>query len=213
MGLLMIVADSFLWLHLPKTGGTSMNRLFRDRRIPGVEVDPDDTPAKHDSVALRESRGPWRAGARRRFITARRLEAWLTSVWLHHRRHSNLPALDFTPVRSGLFYSVRAGGVWMAADWWLRYFEVDAGVQALRLEFLTDDLDRWVRPLLPGGTPAFAGGAAPWENARPVGSEVPAFSAEDRVRLRAANPLWVRWEREVYGPAADAPEAGGPSQR
>ena len=51
----MIVGARFLWLHLPKTGGTSMNRLFRDRDIAGVKVDADDTPTKHDSVALRES--------------------------------------------------------------------------------------------------------------------------------------------------------------
>jgi hypothetical protein len=36
-----------------------MNRLFRERDLPGVAVDPDHTPEKHDSVALRESRGSW----------------------------------------------------------------------------------------------------------------------------------------------------------
>lgn len=105
----MIVADSFLWLHLPKTGGTSMNRLFLDRAIPNIAVDPDDVPAKHDSVPLREGRGDWRAGGRRRFITARRLTDWLVSDWQHKRRHMGLPDLDFAPVRSGLSYSLRLG--------------------------------------------------------------------------------------------------------
>ena len=58
-----------------------MNRLFRERDLAGVAVDPDDTPQKHDSVALRESRGSWRAGERQRFITVRRLEHWLISDW------------------------------------------------------------------------------------------------------------------------------------
>ena len=84
----MIIADAFLWLHLPKTGGTSMNRLFQERKLSGVEVDDDSTSLKHDSVALRESRGPWRANARQRFITSRRLDDWLISDWEHKRRHA-----------------------------------------------------------------------------------------------------------------------------
>ena len=94
----MIIADDFLWLHLPKTGGTSMNRLFRERALAGVSVDTDATSQKHDSIALRESRGPWRAGHRRRFITARPLHRWLISDWQHKRRHMNLPDLPFEPV-------------------------------------------------------------------------------------------------------------------
>ena len=58
----MIIADSFLWLHLPKTGGTSMNRLFRSLALPAVEIDDDADRAKHDSVALRESRGSLASG-------------------------------------------------------------------------------------------------------------------------------------------------------
>jgi hypothetical protein len=55
----LIVGDTFLWLHLPKSGGTSMNRLFRKRALPGVAVDPNETPQKHDSVPVHESRGNW----------------------------------------------------------------------------------------------------------------------------------------------------------
>ncbi|MEB3353873.1 MAG: hypothetical protein VKM34_06520 [Cyanobacteriota bacterium] len=205
----MIIADTFLWLHLPKSGGTSMNRLFRERQLPGIEVDADDTRAKHDSVELRESRGSWRAGGRRRFITARRLESWLLSDWHHKRRHMDLPTLDFEPVRSGLFYSLRLGGVWVAADWWLRYFAVDAQVTALRLEHLPDDLNCHLLPLLPSGTAPFL--PPPRDNARPAQATSPAFSRADQERIRAANPLWSAWERELYGPdrAEDpAPEPG-----
>jgi hypothetical protein len=206
----MIIAERFIWLHLPKTGGTSMNQLFRRRALPGVHVDPDDTPAKHDSVALRESRGGWRAGERRRFITARRLEAWLLSDWQHKRRHMNLPDLDFEPVRSGLFYSLRLGGTWVAADWWLQYFAVDERVTALRLEHLAADLNTHLLPLLPAGTEPFA--QPPRANAGPaVPLRPPAFSAADRSRIAAANPRWSAWERRLYDKAAVTSPADQPA--
>ncbi|CAK6702002.1 hypothetical protein [Synechococcus sp. CBW1107] len=195
----MIVADTFLWLHLPKTGGTTMTRLFRELNLPGIAVDADDTPAKHDSIALRESLGRWKAGQRRRFITARRLDAWLISDWHHKRRHMNLPDLPFEPVRSGLSYSLRLGGTWVAADWWLQYFGLTSEVCALRLEHFTADFNQHLLPLLPPGTPALH--SPPRENAKPVVDPAfePWFSAADRARIHAVNPRWSAWERSLYG--------------
>ena len=193
----MIIADAFLWLHLPKTGGTSMNRLFREHPISGVQVDPDDTAQKHDSVALRESRGAWRAGSRQRCITIRRLDQWLISDWQHKRRHMNLPDLDFEPVRSGLFYSLRLGGTWVAADWWLQYFDLNEQVISLRLEHLQADLNQQLLPLLPAGTLPFK--APPRENAKPTAlSDQPRFSSSDLARIAAVNPRWNSWEKRVY---------------
>ena len=176
-----------------------MNRLFREQAFLGVVVDPDETPQKHDSVPLRESRGSWRAGERRRFITTRRLEHWLISDWQHKRRQMNLPDLDFEPVRSGLYYSLRLGGTWVAADWWLQYFEVDASVTALRLEHLQDDLNRHLLPLLPQSTPRF--GSLPRENAKPsrAADQQASFTCEDLQRIAAVNPRWSAWQQRIYG--------------
>lgn len=201
----MIIAEHFLWLHLPKTGGTTMNQLFREWAIPGITVDADGDRRKHDSVALRERQCPWRAGERRRFITSRRLSAWLLSDWQHKRRHMNLPDLPIEPVRRGLFYSLRLGGVWVAADWWLRYFELDEQVTALRLERIAEDLNHHLLPLLPPGTPPVCSRTLPQENATPPADErggppgAPAPELLPSAGLYTVNPLWAAWEERVYG--------------
>lgn len=182
-----------------------MNRLFRERGLAGVEVDPDNTAIKHDSVALREARGHWRAGTRQRFITLRRLSHWLISDWQHKRRHMQLPDLDFEPVRCGLFYSLRLGGVWVAADWWLHYFQVENEVIVLRLEHLQQDLNSRLLPFLPQGTTPF--GALPEENkmARHESPKLlrqrsaPSLEAEDLERIRHSNPRWHALETQLYG--------------
>lgn len=180
-----------------------MTRIFRDLALPGVTIDDDSVDTKHDSIALREQAGAWRCRDRRRFVTSRRLLDWLVSDWLHKHRHMGL-RLPFEPVRSGLFYSLRLGGVWVAADWWLRYFEIDDSVTALRLENLSPDFNREMLPLLPAGTQSLRD--LPRENARPrhprAGQpEVPPLSALDRDRIRCCNPLWSAWEDRLYGEA------------
>lgn len=194
----MIIAERFLWLHLPKTGGTTMNGLFRELALPGVLIDSDGEPMKHDSVALRESTSSWRAGERRRFINVRRLDAWLFSDWKHKRRHYNLPDLPIEPVRQGLYYSFRLGGVWVAADWWLRYFEVDAATTALRIECLVDDFNHLLRPLLPVDIPAIQ--HTPRLNAAPENQHLSHWcSPQDLRTMHVVNPLWSEWQKRWYG--------------
>ena len=106
----MIIGDTFLWLHLPKTGGTSMNLLFRRKKLAGVVVDAVPPPKTH-SVALRERRSGWRTNNRQRFITCRRLDDWLISDWQFKRNQMHLPDLPFEPVRSGCSFRFASGAL------------------------------------------------------------------------------------------------------
>ena len=173
-----------------------MAGLFRELALPGVVVDPYE-PLMHDSVELRESRSSWRSGNRRRFITARRLDQWLISDWEHKRRCMDCPKLDFEPVRSGLFYSLRLGGTWVAADWWLQYFQVDERVTALRLEHLEQDLNQHLLPVLPQHTPPFHDLPQANRKLKAVAAE-PLFTELDLVRIAAVNPRWTAWQHQLY---------------
>lgn len=174
-----------------------MAGLFRELALPGVVVDPYE-PLMHDSVELRESRSPWRSGNRRRFITARRLDQWLISDWEHKRRRMGCPLLDFEPVRSGLFYSLRLGGTWVAADWWLQYFQVDDRVTALRLEHLEQDLNQHLLPVLPQHTPPFRDLPRANRKLNAVATQ-PLFTELDQERIASVNPRWAAWQQQLYG--------------
>ena len=193
----MIIGDTFLWLHLPKTGGTSMNLLFRRKKLAGVVVDADSTAQKHDSIALRERRSDWRANNRQRFITCRRLDDWLISDWQFKKNRMHLPDLPFEPVRSGLFFSLRLGGLWVAADWWINYFSLDERVISLRLDTLQSDLNRWMLPLLPAGTAPFE--TPPHANSGSTQAhQQPRLNPADLQRIAVVNPRWTAWQSKVY---------------
>ena len=69
----MIYNDKFVWLHLPKTGGTTVHNLFKDMEAPGLHVDSNNSKTKPDSLELREQTGWIRE---RSPFTFRRLEDW-----------------------------------------------------------------------------------------------------------------------------------------
>ena len=174
-----------------------MNMLFRSKNYAGVLVDGDDTSIKHDSVALRERRFGLRLSNRKRVITCRRLDDWLISDWHFKRERMNLPGLDFEPVRSGLFYSLRLGGTWVAADWWINYFSLDERVISLRLDTLQSDLNRWMLPLLPAGTAPFE--TPPHANSGSTQAhQQPRLNPADLQRIAVVNPRWMAWQSKVY---------------
>ena len=192
----MIISDSFVWLHLPKTGGTSTAELFRRINIPGVNVDPDEIDAKHESTADRLRRSNVKETKRKIIITSRRLADWILSDW-HHKTKKMGIKLPFEPVKSGLFYSLRLGGTWVAADYWIHYFSARSCTHMVRLEHLEEDSNRYVLPLLPKGTQPLR---FPRQNTNQYSRKIENFfSKHDLNRIYGNNPAWTSWEEEVYG--------------
>ena len=106
----MITGSNFVWLHLPKTGGTSTARLFQQLDLEEITVDDETQDAKHQSLEDRlRVEGEKTTSDRHRkkvIIPSRRLTSWLLSDW-HHKTLKMGLQLPFSPVKSGLFFSLR----------------------------------------------------------------------------------------------------------
>ena len=192
----MIISDQFYWLHLPKTGGTSTANLFRELNIPGVYVDPDNIDAKHESIQHRFQGDSIKTINRISIITSRRLADWLLSDWHHKTKKMGLE-IPFEPVRSGLFYSLRLGGTWVAADYWIHYFSANSCTHTIRLEHLEEDSNRYVLPLLPKRTKPLR---FPNQNTNQYSRKIEDFfSKSDLKRIYENNPIWIAWEEKTYG--------------
>ena len=84
----MVITPDFVWLHLPRTAGTSTTALMRDaqRKLPRAvrgtwSVDDDRLRDKHDNLRSREIRTGRTAWPDRVAMTFRPLEGWLLSNW------------------------------------------------------------------------------------------------------------------------------------
>ena len=194
----MIYNDNFVWLHLPKTGGTTVHNVFKDMGIPGLHVDNNNSKTKHDSLHQRERTG-WKAGKRKPFITIRRLEDWLISDWMHKKTWMGLNDLPIEPVQSGLFYSLRLGGTWVAADWWIQYFQIDDSFTFLRLEHLEDDINEKLLHYVTDKTEALQIKAH--DNKNQNRNRITKSHQIDPInldRIKITNPKWASIEAILY---------------
>ncbi len=121
----MINCARFTWYHLPRTGGTATARWIRQASAllnVAIEVDPCDTPAKHDNLLTRKIRNPGFATGPISAMNFKRLGPWLQSTY----RFAKAKGLDVDEARymKGEFFSLRTGR-WCAADWWLDYFSIE----------------------------------------------------------------------------------------
>lgn len=149
----MVVTPEFVWLHLPRTAGTSTTELMRkaqwslprSRRSEWV-VDDDGLRDKHDNLASREVRTGLAHLPDRVAMTFRPLEGWLLSNWKWATKHGlHVPKERYL---EGEFFSMRTGQ-WCPADWWLEYFEVDRVTDWIRMDRLESDLNALLRQVEP----------------------------------------------------------------
>ena len=96
----MLIAEEFVWAHLPKTGGNATSEMFR---LVGVTDGIDDlrSPGKHDSFEQRQAKsGTDLTVKRRRIMNIRRLPHWLLSRARHIETFYGHP-IDREVLRAG----------------------------------------------------------------------------------------------------------------
>jgi len=189
----MVITPDFVWLHLPRTAGTSTTALMRDaqRKLPRAvrgtwSVDDDRLRDKHDNLRSREIRTGRTAWPDRVAMTFRPLEGWLLSNWKWVTRHGlHVPKERYL---EGEFFSTRAGR-WCPADWWLDYFEVERVTDFLRMDRLEADVNALLRAVNPSMPPL----GLPHLNE--LGATEPAVL---RPEARDANPTWAALEARLW---------------
>lgn len=135
----MILHKDFIWLHLPRTGGTSTASWLRKVDL-SLQLDlfitPQDQPAKHDNLAIRSLRLGSPLESKIVAINFRPLPSWLLSNY-HYALNAGLN-VPFERYLEGEFFSLRLGK-WCIADWWLEYFDINKVTHFINTQALERD--------------------------------------------------------------------------
>ncbi|ODM44550.1 hypothetical protein [Cereibacter johrii] len=202
----MIVAKDWIWLHVPKCGGTStekmLHALYGDD--PSVAFDPVGRKLPviwHQSIQARQKQDPsFSVNGRKVIGNIRRLPYWLLSrVHFELQRAGDAALVTRAQLRDGKFRS-RPGpegktGKLASADDMITNFASDV-THWMRTEHLMEDMAR-VFPLPPD---------VPLKEVRENSGKIGYvkdirfwFTRPEINNLYEKNPVWAQIERSVYG--------------
>lgn len=196
----MIITNKISWFHLPKTAGTTTEKLFKCSGIPLLWNDDQSSPLKHLPLSEHPSKNELPPVSQHQFVVNfRRLPFWLLSNMQHKKIMMNL-SIDSSPMSSGMFWRDR-DQAWLPADWWLERFGVDQEWTLLRVDHLKYDFLRFVQLYEPLSFRSrlrvrFASSLNRNNYERKLSNS---FSSSDIKCMYAANPLWAELEIRAYG--------------
>lgn len=195
----MIITDKLAWYHLPKTAGTSTDRLFESSGL-FLHWNDDQSsylkhlpPTEHPSFDLQLLNG------RQPVVNFRRLPLWLISNYQHKLQRMKL-ILPIEPISNGLFWREREQN-WLPADWWINRFGIDSNWCFLRVESLKSDFLNCLSSYQPISLckRLQVYSCSPKNKSNYNRSLSKWFSHKDLVRIYDANPLWAQLEEGIYG--------------
>lgn len=134
----MIVGESFIWVHLGKTGGKT-NRmaieLIEDEKLEKIYKLPDH----HYGVEEYEKKNKKSIGSRRVIVGFRQLYTWIQSFHMQNHNHRSEELIDLE--RNGLIKK-RSGQIIRPDELLLRYIGSESNIENitfLRVEYLEED--------------------------------------------------------------------------
>lgn len=198
----MIIGPDFVWLHMPKCAGSTLElalrHLLRDR--PGIQFDEIDEKSGrwHHNIAARKDEDPsFDVTGKRVLCCIRRLPAWVMSrVMFEITRNEHLIPSREMLVKGRCFES---DGSVHSADEYIELFcdDVDGW---LRVEFLAHDVAHAFNLKLEDVIEAIARYRI--RDTSYVKRTEFWFTDDDLLSLYRANPTWSKLEKRLYGSIA-----------
>lgn len=192
----MIAAKRFVWLHVPKTGGHSVQAALR---AAGLDLPLGELP--HEGLRQREARDPdFALGDRVVIAGVRRLPHWILSRVHYEASRAPYRLVSREMLLRGEFFE-RSGEVNRADDY-AGVFDDPRVSRWIRLEHLQEDFVRCFGDLLGGRVRLAARKLRRLTNPTYISYiKDPRFffTAEELERLYAANPRWAALEMRAYG--------------
>lgn len=198
----MIIGPDFVWLHLPKCGGSAteaaLRRLLSDRESIAFDEIGNFPMVWHDSIHMRRQRNPSFDPEARIIISGiRRLPHWLLSLSHYEIARGERPSTREMLLR-GEVYS--AGGAKISADQVIGQFLNPRVDFWIRTENMAEDIATAFH--IPRAT---VDEALRKENVAKIDYVRQLsfwFTNEELSRLYKANPIWASIEQGVYGEPA-----------
>lgn len=194
----MIVSPTFIWLHVPKCGGSSVERSMGEKygNDPDYQFDkvaPNEPVIWHQNISDRMKIQPdFSVGDRDIVACIRRLPAWLLSrVHFEVARNGHDKAPDRKDFVKGRFFE--AGGALRSADQVVKYYADSNVSHWVRLENLDDDFKSATGVDLP---------KIPKINATQIDYAKNLkfwFTLDEISEMYQSNPVWAAIERRIYG--------------
>lgn len=194
----MIIGPDFIWLHVPKCGGTSVERCLQQAlaKRPDVHFDtinPREAVIWHQNIAARKKYDPGFDPSGKRIVACiRRLPGWLLSrVHFEAARPPKKLVVTREMLVRGEFFE--SSGYHHKADNMIRKYNNPEVDQWIRIENLRDDLSNFF---------GFDVGEVPRVNETKINyiKNLDFWFTPDEIRrLYEQNPVWASIERKAYG--------------
>ncbi|KZR73250.1 hypothetical protein PMIT1320_01841 [Prochlorococcus marinus str. MIT 1320] len=196
---ILIITKNLAWYHLPKTAGTTTDKLFEASGLPLLWNDPQDSPVKHLPPHEHPFGFDLPLNDVRKLINFRRLPSWLLSNYHHKLTKMGLQLSD-EQMRNGFFWRDRQKQ-WLPADWWLERFSVSDDWSFLRVEHLKDDFLKILSDYQPIGLRSHLRvRLVSALNKNTYSRQISRwFTENDLRRVYSANPIWASFESRIYG--------------
>jgi len=210
----MIWSDRFVWIHIGRTGGYSIDKMCRILGAPDIQMDPDGGEwshwKRHQTIAQRSAETGTDLGAgRAKVANFRRLPHWVLSFAEYKKKNEGL---DFTvddlargrlraetrEMETGALDASRARDV--HPDAVIAYYGLDGMDHLLRTETLPGDFVALMRGWYPISTEQERQIHAVQENGNAYNRDLWSRFTKAQVRqMYESCPAWTALELKRYG--------------